>query len=172
MRAAIEVHKKRVDVLVVCKSPAGYNNATVVAGGGFRAAMGGLTPEEHMEDTLRVGNHLNDRGLVEVFAREGGRRVLELKRFGVDMRVRRGGISVGDTPGLMGLGMTKPLVEHLRGEGVRILKNTIVTRLLKSGGAVVGAVGYDAKNGGALCLLFQGGGTSHGGCWCPLRENR
>ena len=70
--------------------------------------MRGLNSDEHMEDTLRVGNRLNDRGLVEVFAREGGMRVLELKRFGVEMRVRRGGISVGDTPGLMGLGMTKP----------------------------------------------------------------
>lgn len=55
MRAAIEAHEKRADVLVVCKSPAGYNNATVVSGGGFRAAMGGLTPEEHMEDTLQAG---------------------------------------------------------------------------------------------------------------------
>ena len=155
MRAAIEAHEKGTDVLVVCKSPAGYNNATVVAGGGFRAALGGLTPEEHMEDTLQVGNHLNDRGLLEVFAREGGKRVLELKRFGVDMRIRRGGISVGDTPGLMGLGMTKPMVEHLRGEEVRILENIVVTKLLKSGGAVVGAVGYDAKNGGPCVFSFK-----------------
>jgi fumarate reductase (CoM/CoB) subunit A len=155
LRAAIEAHEKGTDVLVVCKSPAGYNNATVVAGGGFRAAMGGLTAEEHIEDTLQVGNQINDRSLVEVFAREGGKRVLELKRFGVDMRVRKGGISVGDTPGLMGLGMTKPLVEHLRGEGVRILENIIVTRLLKSGGAVVGAVGYDAKNGGPCVFSFK-----------------
>ena len=155
MRAAIEAHERGADVLVVCKSPAGYNNATVVAGGGFRAAIGGLTPEEHMEDTLQVGNHLNDRGLVEVFAREGGKRVLELKRFGVEMRVRRGGISVGDTPGLMGLGMTRPMVEHLRGEGVRILENIVVTRLLKSGDAVVGAVGYDAKNGGPCVFSFK-----------------
>ncbi len=155
MRAAIEAHEKGTDVLVVCKSPAGYNNATVVAGGGFRAALGGLTPEEHMEDTLQVGNHLNDRGLLEVFAREGGKRVLELKRFGVDMRIRRGGISVGDTPGLMGLGMTKPMVEHLRGEEVRILENIVVTKLLKSGGVVVGAVGYDAKNGGPCVFSFK-----------------
>ena len=155
MRAAIEAHERGVDVLVVCKSPAGYNNATVVAGGGFRAAMRGLSPEEHMEDTLRVGNRLNDRGLVEVFAREGGMRVLELKRFGVEMRVRRGGISVGDTPGLMGLGMTKPMVEHLRGEGVRILENIVVTRLLKSGDAVVGAVGYDAKNRSPCVFSFK-----------------
>lgn len=125
-----------------------------------------------MEDTLQVRNHLNDRGLVGVFAREGGKLVLELNRFGVDMRVRRGGISVGDTPGLMGLGMTKPLVKHLQGEGVRILENIIVTRLLKSGGAVVGAVGYDAKNGGPCVFSFKAVVLATGGCRCPLRENR
>jgi fumarate reductase (CoM/CoB) subunit A len=155
LRAAIEAHERGADVLVVCKSPAGYNNATVVAGGGFRAAIGGLRPEEHMKDTLQVGNHLNDRGLVEVFAREGGNRVLELKRFGVDMRVGRGGVSVGDIPGLMGLGITKPMVKHLRREGVRILENIIITRFLKFGCAIVGAVGYDAKNGGPCVFSFK-----------------
>jgi len=124
-----------------------------------------------MEDTLRVGNRLNDRGLVEVFAREGGMRVLELKRFGVEMRVRRGGISVGDTPGLMGLGMTKPMVEHLRREGVRIRENIVVTKLVKSGDAVVGAR-VRCEEWGALRFLFQGGGPGHGGCRCPLRADR
>ena len=176
MRAAIEAHERGANVLVVCKSPAGYNNATVVAGGGFRAAVGGLTPEEHMEDTLQVGNRLNDRGLVEVFAREGGMRVLELKRFGVEMRVRRGGISVGDTPGLMGLGMTRPMVEHLCEEGVRILENIVVTRLLKSGDAVVGAVGYDVNQGEpcvfsfkAVVLATGGAGALYERTDCPRR---
>ena len=91
LRAAIEADERGASVVVVSKAPAGMNNATMVAGGGFRAAIEGLTPEEHLEDTLRVGNYLNDRRLLEVFAREGGMRVLELERFGVEMRVRRGG---------------------------------------------------------------------------------
>jgi succinate dehydrogenase/fumarate reductase flavoprotein subunit len=114
LRAAIEADERGASVVVVSKAPAGMNNATMVAAGGFRAAIEGFTPEEHIEDTLRVGNYLNDRSLVEAFAREGGMRVLELERFGVEMRVRRGGISVGDTPGVMGMGMTKPMVEYLR----------------------------------------------------------
>ncbi len=48
MRAANEAQGRGAEVLVVCKSPAGYNNATVVTGGGFRASMGGLPPDEHM----------------------------------------------------------------------------------------------------------------------------
>jgi len=176
LRAAIAADEGGADVLVVCKSPAGYNNATVVAGGGFRAAMEGLSPEEHMEDTLRVGNRLNDRSLVEVFAREGGERVLELARFGVEMRIRYGGISVGDTPGIMGLGMTKPMVEHLRKRGVKILENAVVTKLFMKEGAAVGAVGYDVKydepvvfSFKAIILATGGAGALYKRTDCPLR---
>jgi succinate dehydrogenase/fumarate reductase flavoprotein subunit len=176
LRAAIEAEALGVSVVVVSKAPAGMNNATVVAGGGFRAAIEGLTPEEHMEDTIRVGNGVNDRRLVEVFAREGGWRVLELRKFGVEMSVHRGGISVGDIPSLMGLGITKPMVEYLRERGVRIIDNVIVTKLLTSGGAVVGAVGYDIRNdrptifsSGAVVIATGGAGALYKRTDCPLR---
>ena len=176
LRAAIEADERGASVVAVSKAPAGMNNATVVAGGGFRAAIEGFTSEEHYEDTLRVGNRLNDRRLVEVFAGEGGMRVLELKRFGVEMRVRRGGISVGETPGLMGLGMTKPMVEHLRSRGVRIVENVILTRLLLSDGVVVGAVGYDSHDDSpvvfsakAVVLATGGAGALYKRTDCPLR---
>ena len=60
LRAAISAHEHGAHVVVVCKATAGYNNATVHAGGGFRAAVEGLTPEEHLEDTVRVGFNVND----------------------------------------------------------------------------------------------------------------
>jgi len=176
LRAAIEADELDASVVVVSKAPAGMNNATVVSGGGFRAAVEGLTPEEHMEDTIRVGNGLNDRRLVEVFAREGGPRVLELRRFGVEMRIHRGGVSVGDEPGLMGLGMTRPMVEYLRRKGVGIVENVVITRLLISKGAVVGAVGYDAHNdypvvfsAGAIVLATGGAGALYRRTDCPIR---
>ncbi|MFB0557835.1 MAG: FAD-binding protein [Candidatus Bathyarchaeia archaeon] len=141
LRAAIEVDERGATVVVVSKAPAGMNNATVVSGGGFRAAIEGLTPEEHYEDTIRVGNGINDRRLVEVFAKDGGERVLELRRFGVDMRVYPGGISVGN-----GLSLTKPLVKYVRSRGIRIVENVILTKFLVTEGKVVGAVGYDVLN--------------------------
>ena len=48
------------------------------------------------------------------------------------------------------MGMTKPLVEHLRARGVRMVENVILTRLLLSDGVVVGAVGYDSQNDGPV----------------------
>lgn len=171
MRAAIEVDERGASVVVVSKAPAGMNNATMVAGGGFRAALEGLTPEEHYEDTIRVGNGINDRRLVEVFAKEGGGRVLELRRFGVDIRVHPGGISVGD-----GLGLTKPLVEYVRSRGIRIVENVILTELLVTEGRVVGAVGYDMRNdhpvafsSKSVVLATGGAGALYKRTDCPLR---
>jgi len=176
LRAAIEAEARGASVVAVSKAPAGMNNATVVSGGGFRAAIEGLTPEEHLRDTIEVGKGINDRRLVEVFAREGGERVLELRRFGVEVRVRPGGVSVGDLPTLRGLGMTKPMVDYLRSREVRIVENVVVTRLLMDSGAVAGAVGYDAHNdrpvifsAKAVVLATGGAGALYKRTDCPLR---
>ncbi|MFQ6053303.1 MAG: FAD-binding protein [Candidatus Bathyarchaeia archaeon] len=176
LRAAIEAEARGASVVVVSKAPAGMNNATVVAGGGFRAAVEGLTPEEHFKDTITVGKGINDRRLVEVLAYEGGMRVMELRRFGVEMRIRRGGVSVGDIPTLMGLGLTKPLVDYARSRGVRFLENVIVTRLVTDGGAVAGAVGYDVYHDQPVVVSAKATVLATGGAAalyersdCPLR---
>jgi succinate dehydrogenase/fumarate reductase flavoprotein subunit len=152
------------------------NNATVVSGGGFRAAVDGLTPAEHLRDTVEVGKHLNDPELVRIFAEEGGERVLELRRFGVEIRVHPGGISVGDNPTLMGLGLTKPMVEYAKKIGVELIDNVAVTRLLKRDGCVVGAVGYDARceepvvfRSGAVVLATGGAGGIYRRTDCTVR---
>ncbi|MFP3951035.1 MAG: FAD-binding protein [Candidatus Bathyarchaeia archaeon] len=175
LRAAIEAHSKGVDVTVVSKAPAGMNNATVVAGGGFRAAVKGLTPEEHMEDTVRVGKNLNNSKLVRIFAKEGGKRVAELSEFGVEMKLREGGAQVGEIPTLMGLGLTRPLVEYLRDKGVRMIENLIVTKIIKEGDAVSGAVGYHLReevpvifNSKSVILATGGAGALYKRTDCPL----
>ncbi len=43
LRAAIEVNARKLRAIVVSKAPAGMNNCTVVAGGGFRAAFEGMS---------------------------------------------------------------------------------------------------------------------------------
>jgi succinate dehydrogenase/fumarate reductase flavoprotein subunit len=147
LRAAIEVKTKGLGVIIVSKAPAGMNNCTVVSGGGFRAAFEGFTTEEHAKDTIEVGKGLNDRRLVDIFTKEGPERVLELRNYGVDVRVHRAGASVGSIPTLMGLGMTKPMVGYAQSKGVEFIDNVVVTSLLKREDRVVGAVGYDVKQG-------------------------
>ena len=176
LRAAIEAKSFGVHTTIVSKAPAGMNNCTVVAGGGFRAAFEGLTPEEHIKDTIEVGKGLNDRHLVEVFAYEGPKRILELRDFGVKVRVHKTGASVGSIPTLMGLGMTKPMVEYAESKGVEILENIIVTKLLKDDNKVVGGVGYNVKGeepvlfrARATVLATGGAGALYKRTDCPVR---
>ncbi len=176
LRAAIEVNRLRKKAIVVSKAPAGMNNCTVVAGGGFRAALEGMTPEEHARDTMEVGKGLNDRRLVEVFTREGPERILEMRDYGVEVRVHKNGAAVGSIPNLMGLGMTKPMVEYAQSKGVEFLDNIVTTRLLKRSEVVVGAVGYDVKNempvvfsARAVVLASGGAGALYKRTDCPVR---
>ena len=58
--AAIAARKSGAKVLIISKSPIGMGNATAIASGTFRAALGGLTPEEHYAETIKTGRGLCD----------------------------------------------------------------------------------------------------------------
>ncbi len=176
LRAAAEAQEKGADVLLVSKSPAGYNNCTIVAGSGYLAAVGGMTPAEHRERTLSVGKGVNDPKLVEVLTEEGGGRLLELERYGLVVNVHRGGIHVGDEDTKLGQGITLPMVDSLRKLGVMFVENTIVTRLLKKDGRIVGAVGYNGDEKQptvfqckAVVLATGGAGALYKRTDCPVR---
>ena len=153
LRAAIEAEARGVKATLVSKAPAGFNNATIVAGSGYLAAVGGMTPEEHKQRTLQVGKGVNDPELVNTLVAEGGERVLELSKYGCVVNERFGGISVGAKDTHLGQGITLPQVKYLRDKGVEFIENVIVTKLLKQDDAVVGAVGYSSKE--KDCVLFQ-----------------
>jgi succinate dehydrogenase/fumarate reductase flavoprotein subunit len=175
LRAAIEVDSRGLKTVITSKAPAGMNNCTVVAGGGFRAAFEGLTPEEHMKDTIEVGKRLNDKHLVEIFTKEGAERILEMRSYGVEVRVHKTGASIGSIPNLMGLGMTKPMVEYAKSKGIEFIDNVAVTKLLKRRDKVVGAVGYDVKHeepivfsSKAVVLATGGAGAIYKRTDCPI----
>ena len=176
LRAAAEAHEKGIKVLLVSKSRAGYNNCTIVAGAGYLAAVGGMTPEEHMERTLSVGKGVNDPRLVEVLTEEGGERVLELEKYGLDITVRKGGIHVGDAETRLGQGITLPMVKYLKDRDVPFVDNIIVTKLLKEEDRVVGAVGYSSDekqpvifSAKAVILATGGAGALYKRTDCPLK---
>lgn len=176
LRAAAEAHERGARVLLVSKSRAGYNNCTIMAGAGYLAAVGGMTPEEHAERTLSVGKGLNDPGLVEVLTAEGGERVLEQQRFGMEVTARRGGVHVGGPGTRLGQGITLPFVKYLRDGGVPFVDNVVVTRLLLDHGRVAGAVGYSGDEGGpavfdarAVVLATGGAGALYKRTDCPLK---
>jgi fumarate reductase (CoM/CoB) subunit A len=141
LRAAIEADARGADVIIVSKSPTGMKSASVVTNGWFRAAVGGVTKEEHYKATMAGGKDINDTALVKVMVEEGEERIMELEKYGMALQTHNGMVSCGDDPKSRGLGFILPMVNYLKGKGVKLVENCLITKLLKVEGKVVGAVG-------------------------------
>jgi succinate dehydrogenase/fumarate reductase flavoprotein subunit len=135
-----------------------------------------MSIDEHRERTLSTGRGVNDPKLVEVLVKEGADKILELERFGCILNVRHGGISVGDPETKLGQGITLPMVHFIRGLGVDLVENVIITKLLKQDGFVVGAVGYSSRakepvlfQTKAVLLASGGAGAVFKRTDCPLK---
>jgi len=162
LRAAIEASAAGVKVGLVCKSLLGKAH-TVMAEGGMAAAMGNVDDRDnwkvHFADTMRGGQYVNNWRMAELHAQESPARVHELEAWGaVFDRTKDGKIlqrnfgghryprlaHVGDRTGLE---LIRTLQDHGIHQGISVhMEYTIVT-LLKNGGRVVGAFGYDRERG-------------------------
>src|SRR6059036_3697208 len=162
LRAAIEAAAQGVSVGLVCKSLLGKAH-TVMAEGGIAASLGNVWPEDnwqvHYRDTMRGGKMLNNWRMAQLHAQEAPDRVLELERWGAlfdrtkDGRILQrdfGGhryarlAHVGDRTGLE---MIRTLQYHGIHQGLDVYMECTITRLLKDGDRVVGAVGYWRESG-------------------------
>jgi len=178
LRAAIEAAAQGVSVGLVCKSLLGKAH-TVMAEGGIAAALGNVWPEDnwqvHFRDTMRGGKMLNNWRMAQLHAQESPERVLELERWGAlfdrtkDGRILQrdfGGhryarlAHVGDRTGLE---MIRTLQYHGIHQGIDVYMECTITRLLKDGNRVCGAVGYWRETGrvvvfGAKAIVLATGG--------------
>lgn len=157
LRAAIEARKYDLDVLLVSNWPVGYKNNTAISGGIFAAT--GIrqepndSPEVHLKDTIISGCFINDRRLVEVMTRGAAQQVYDLVKFGADFIKRGSGLWIQQVPGHSyprhvagkgrGIGLTKPMRKYATSIGVQFKEGILVTRLLRAGNEVVGALGID-----------------------------
>jgi succinate dehydrogenase / fumarate reductase flavoprotein subunit len=162
LRAAIEASAAGVSVGLVCKSLLGKAH-TVMAEGGIAAALANVDNRDnwkvHFADTMRGGQYLNNWRMAELHAKEAPARVNELEAWGAlfdrtqDGRILQrnfGGhkyprlAHVGDRTGLE---MIRTLQDHGIHQGLDIHMECTVVTLLKDGGRVVGAFGYDRERG-------------------------
>ena len=162
LRAAIEASAQGAKTALVCKSLLGKAH-TVMAEGGIAAAMGNVYAEDnwqvHFRDTMRGGKMLNNWRMAQLHAQEAPERVLELERWGAlfdrtkDGRILQrdfGGhryarlAHVGDRTGLE---MIRTLQYHGIHQGIDVYMECTITRLLKDGDRVCGAVGYWRESG-------------------------
>jgi len=180
LRGAIAAAESGARVLVVCKSLLGKAH-TVMAEGGVAAAMHNVayqdTWEVHFADTMKGGKLLNDWRMAELHAKESPERVLELERWGaVFDRTWQGRIHqrpfgahtyprlahIGDRTGLELIRTLQDRAVHT--PGVDVHMEVTVVRLLKSEGALAGALAYRRADGSLIlyrckALLLATGGA-------------
>jgi succinate dehydrogenase / fumarate reductase flavoprotein subunit len=168
LRAAVEASARGARTALVCKSLLGKAH-TVMAEGGIAAALGNVYPEDnwevHFRDTMRGGKMLNNWRMAQLHAQEAPERVLELERWGAlfdrtnDGRILQrdfGGhryarlAHVGDRTGLE---MIRTLQQHAVHKGIDVFMECTISRLLKDGDRISGAVGYWRESG--KLILFE-----------------
>jgi succinate dehydrogenase / fumarate reductase flavoprotein subunit len=162
LRAAIEASAAGVSVGLVCKSLLGKAH-TVMAEGGIAAALANVDERDnwkvHFADTMRGGQYVNQWRMAELHAKEAPDRVRELEAWGaVFDRTKDGRIlqrnfgghkyprlaHVGDRTGLE---MIRTLQDHGVHQGIEVYMEHTILSLLKNGGRVVGAFGYERERG-------------------------
>jgi succinate dehydrogenase / fumarate reductase flavoprotein subunit len=162
LRAAIEAAASGARVGVVCKSLLGKAH-TVMAEGGVAAALANVDDRDswrvHFADTMRGGQYVNNWRMAELHAREAPERVRELEAWGAlfdrtkDGRILQrnfGGhryprlAHVGDRTGLE---MIRTLQDHGIHRGLDVYMECTVIGLLRDGGRIAGAVGYERERG-------------------------
>lgn len=180
IRAAIEARKHNLDVVLLSESPVGFKNNTAIAAGGF-AASGvhpdtGDSPEAHFKDIISAGRFINDRRMVETMTNGAAQQVHDLMKFGVDFVKIEGELILRQQPGhsyprhvdvveFKGHKITRPMRRYAAGMGVKFIEGITVTRLLRAGGRVVGALGIDGDGRvlviDAKATILATGGIGH-----------
>jgi succinate dehydrogenase / fumarate reductase flavoprotein subunit len=179
-RTAIALAEGGVDPLVVSKRDHGDAH-TKWAAGGINAALGSLDPEDspaiHAADTLKEGHFLNDPVAVEAVAASMPDRIRELDDWGCPFaRTDDGRIAqryfgaqsyrrtcfVGDRTGEA---ILETLIGRARDLDVPYRDNVLITRVVKDGTRVRGAVGVDQGTGEVLFfrtdhVVVAAGGSS------------
>ncbi len=179
LRAAIEASAMGARTALVCKSLLGKAH-TVMAEGGIAAAMGNVYSEDnwqiHFRDTMRGGKMLGNYRMAQIHAQESPARVHELEAWGAlfdrtdDGRIQQrafGGhrydrlAHVGDRTGLE---MIRALQQHAVHKGIDVYMECTISRLLKDGDRISGAVGYWRESGEdvvfkAKAVVLATGGT-------------
>jgi succinate dehydrogenase / fumarate reductase flavoprotein subunit len=180
MRAAIAAAEAGCSTIVVTKSLLGKAH-TVMAEGGIAAGLGNVDSDDgwevHFADTMLGGQLLNNWRMVEIYAHEVIDRVYELERWGglfdrtddgLIMQRAFGAHSwrrlahVGDRTGLELIRTCQDKLVHTAATECHM--EYTLTRLLKDGDRVVGAMGYN-RNDGRFVVIKAGATVLASGGW-------
>lgn len=162
-RAAIEVEAQGKKAILASKGIFGGSGVTLMAPFSCCAAFGHEDPRDnpdvHFEDTVVGGKFLNNQELVEVFAKESPKYVLDLESYGAKFEKREDNRFVqAIMPGhryaravyydfSTGLQFRKGLRREVKRRQIRVWEDFFVIDVLVSDGRVSGALALDIRTG-------------------------
>ncbi len=180
--AACEAARQGVSVTVVSKGKPGRSGATVMAPGGVAAVCDlwcekGDSPALHEREAYEGGEWLNNQELMGTVAGRAGEVLLRLERMGslwertADGRQPKLKTDSGHSynrsllfEDRIGREMMRGLTGELARLSVPVLEEIMVTSLIKRGGRVAGALGFDVSTLETVvmeckCVLLATGGA-------------
>ncbi len=179
MRAAISAFDSGSRVTILSKSLLGKAH-TVMAEGGIAAALANVDSKDswevHFADTIEEGVYISNYRMAELLAREAPERVRELEEYGALFdRTPEGTIMqrafgahtyrrlchVGDRTGLE---IIRTLEDQILHRDIKFFDELYVTKLLKEGNRVVGAIGLKLNTGDFYVFNSKTVVVSTGGC--------
>ena len=177
-------------VLVVSKGIVGKSGLTRTAVTGFQVALGNTDPRDnpsvHFEDSIRGSYGLADPELVKIFTEEAPAAVADIESFGARFDRDENGdliqqsldssqtyprsIRKGDA---LGTPIMQALRKQMRKTNIPTLQEVLVTKLLKSGDQVTGAIAIDFRTGDLLHISAKAVimATGGGGEIFPVHSN-
>jgi succinate dehydrogenase / fumarate reductase flavoprotein subunit len=171
MYAAIAASEGGAKVLLADRSLIGRGGATVMAMMTVAVAVGEETPDDwqfHYRDTLASGRGLCNPKLARLLCEEGPECIRQMDKWGVGWARRDGHISQAHAPGHdrprcvyvdflnTGPAVSKTLRTVLhKHENVRRVGDLMIVDLVRSSGAVTGAVALDVTTGAPVTIAAK-----------------
>lgn len=180
-RAAVSAYDEGARVILVDKGIVGKSGGGPVAYSVTAALIRSPdSPEILFQDMVKSGQGLNNQRLVRVFAEDVTQgKVLELEKFGIvfartpdgnlSLRQMGGHSHPRDIASFHAASMVNVLLSEVMRRDIKILSETMITRLIMNQGRLVGAIGLDKKTGDfivfrakATVLTAGGAGQTYG----------
>jgi succinate dehydrogenase/fumarate reductase flavoprotein subunit len=173
LRAAVASREAGADVSVISKSPPGLGTCTLLSAGTLGAALGGLSQEEHLANTLESGRGINQLDLVETFVSEAPSRLQELAAWGMNVSISSGYAMARGAPPAFGREIIRTLMDRARRSGVRFLSPLAACALVADGSWGVWTLAYDFKKGLWIGSASKAVILASGGCGAlyPRHDN-
>jgi fumarate reductase (CoM/CoB) subunit A len=146
--SAIEAKQRGRQVTVVSKSPIGFNSCSSYSMGALRAAINGVSQEQHFDATMTGGKFLNNPTLVKTMVREAPSQITRLQHMGIRFQMSPGRCTCSGPPLRYGEGLTQPLARTAINSGVKAIGNTTILELVTTNDSITGAIGINTD--GAL----------------------